>query len=83
MDYPLKKLEYDGSVMIRDYAVKDAVIKNENMKVILSNEVMTLTPEDLQTKFVSRPSKIHESKFENGLKYKLIGYNWEPDTVEL
>lgn len=83
MDYPLKKLEYDGSVMIRDYAVKDAVIKNENMRVILSDEVMTLTPEDLQTKFVSRPSKIHESKFEKGLSYKLIGYNWEPDTVEL
>ncbi len=31
MDYPLKKLEYDGSVMIRDYAVKDAVTKNENV----------------------------------------------------
>ena len=53
------------------------------MRIILSNEVMTLSPEDLVTKFVSRPSQVHESKFENGLRYKLIGYNWEPDTVEL
>lgn len=83
MDYPLKKLEYDGSVMIRDYAVKEALTKNENMKVILSDEVMTLTPEDLRTKFVSRPSRVYESKFEKGLNYKLIGYNWEPEIVEL
>ncbi len=25
----------------------------------------------------------YKGKFENGLKYKLIGYNWEPDTIEL
>jgi len=83
MDYPLKKLEYDGSVMIRDYAVKEALTKNENMRVILNDEVMTLSPEDLRTKFVSRPSRIYESRFENGPSYKLIGYNWEPETVEL
>lgn len=83
MDYLLKKLEYDGSIMIRDYAVKEALTKNENMKVILGDEVMTLTPEDLRTKFVSRPSRIYESKFEKGLSYKLIGYNWEPEIVEL
>jgi len=53
------------------------------MKVILSDEVMTLTPEDLRTKFVSRPSRVYESKFEKGLNYKLIGYNWEPEIVEL
>jgi hypothetical protein len=83
MDYPLKKLEYDGSVMIRDYAVKEALTKNENMRVILNDEVMTLSPEDLRTKFVSRPSRVYESKFEKGLSYKLIGYNWEPEVIEL
>ena len=66
MDYPLKKLEYDGTIMLRDYSVEDCVKKNENMRIILSNEVMTLSPEDLVTKFVSRPSQVHESKFENG-----------------
>lgn len=83
MDYPLKKLEYDGTIMLRDYAVKDCVKKNENMRITLNDEVMVLTPEDLQTKFVSRPSRVYESKFGNGLSYKLIGYNWEPYTVEL
>jgi|SanBayMetagenome_1026888.scaffolds.fasta_scaffold146453_1 hypothetical protein len=83
MDYPLKKLEYDGTIMLRDYSVEDCVKKNENMRIILSDEVMTLSPEDLVTKFVSRPSQVHESKFEGGLKYRLIGYNWEPDQVEL
>ena len=83
MEYPVKKLEYDGTVMLRDYSVKEAILKKENMKVTLSDEVMTLTPEDLKTKFVSRPSKVYESKFGNGLSYKLIGYNWEPDQVEL
>lgn len=83
MDYPVKKLEYDGTVMLRDYSIKDCLNKNENMKVIFSDEVMTLAPEDLRTKFVTRPSKVYESKFGNGLSYKLIGYNWEPDQVEL
>lgn len=83
MDYPVKKLEFDGTVFIRDYAVKDCINKKENMKVTLGGEVMTLAPEDLLMKYATRPSRVYESKFDKGLSYKLIGYNWEPDQTEL
>ena len=83
MEYPVKKLENDGTIMLRDYSIKDCITKNENMKVILSGDVMTLTPEELKTKYVSRPSRTYESKFDKGLSYKLIGYDWNPDEIEL
>jgi hypothetical protein len=83
MDYPVKKLEYDGTVLLRDYTVKECINKKENMKVTLSGDVMTLTPEQLSISYVTRPSRVYESKFDKGLSYKLIGYNWEPDQIEL
>jgi hypothetical protein len=57
MDYPVKKLEYDGTVFIRDYSVRDCIEKNENMRVMLNDEVMTLTPKQLTTDYVSRPTE--------------------------
>jgi len=83
MNYPVKKLENNGTVMLRDYTIKDCIKKNENMKVTYDGDVMTLTPEELTTKYVSRPLKIYESKFDKGLSYKLIGYDWNPDEIEL
>ena len=83
MEYPLRKLENNGTVMLRDYTIKDFINKEENMKVIYDGDVMTLTPEELKTKYVSRPFKIYESKFDKGLSYKLVGYNWNPDKIEL
>jgi len=53
------------------------------MKVTYDGDVMTLTPEELTTKYVSRPLKIYESKFDQGLSYKLVGYDWNPDNIEL
>lgn len=83
MDYPVKKLEYDGTVFIRDYSVKQCIEKKENMRIMVKDETMTLTPEELRTKYVNRPTEVYESQFNGGKPYRLIGYLFEPDKVEL
>lgn len=74
------KKTYKGNVDVRDYKVKECIDKGESMDILFDNQIMTLSPEDLKTKIVSR-SKTIESK-RGGRNYVLYGYNWEPNEEE-
>ena len=75
------KVLYAGRADVRDYEVDSCISKNENMLVTHEGERMTLTPEDLVSKRINT-SKIFESKV-GGKNYRLYGYMWNPDPVEL
>ena len=77
----IKKL-YEGKIELRDYDVHKCILNNEKMEVIHSGDRMMLDAKDLTLKRVS-VSKTFESKIEGGKSYKLFGYVWEPEEVEL
>ena len=77
----IKKL-YEGKVELRDYDVHNCILSGKNMEVIHSGDRMILTPKDLADNRVS-VSKTFESKIAGGKSYKLFGYVWEPEEVEL
>jgi hypothetical protein len=68
---------YKGCVDIRDYEVKEAIKKNEQIKVRWNGEQMTLSPKDLKERVVST-SGLMKSKV--GLSdYHLLSYEWISD----
>lgn len=77
----VKNLYQDCMVQARDYEVQSCINKNENMEIFHEGEKMILTPEELVSKKVDT-SKVFESKF-GGKSYRLLGYMWKPDPVEL
>jgi hypothetical protein len=77
----VKNLYQNCMVQARDYEVQSCVTKKENMEIYHEGEKMTLTPEELVSKKVDT-SKVFESKF-GGKSYRLLGYIWKPDPVEL
>ena len=73
-----KKL-YNGNAEIRDYDVRECLKLNENFQIMHNGDIMTLTPEELKSKLVST-----SKTFNNENKsYRLLGYEWNPDKVEL
>lgn len=77
--YEIKKL-YLENAEVKDYVVKDLIERNKPIQIILYDETMTLSPEELKTKLV-KVSKTQSSKFNKG--YKLYAYKWNPDKIEL
>jgi hypothetical protein len=81
MRIEIKKL-YEGRIELRDYDVQKCILNGKSMEVIHSGDRMILTPKDLTDNRVS-VSKTFESKIPGGKSYKLFGYVWEPEEVEL
>ena len=77
----IKKL-YKGNVEVRDYDVQECIDKNQTFTIIHDGDAMTLSSEELITKRVGI-SKTFESKIAGAKSYKLYGYEWNPDEVEL
>ena len=71
---------YQGYIGLRDYDVKEAIAKNESIKVKYNSETLTLSPEELITKRVDISSTKFKSKFAGSSDYYLFCY--EPDFEE-
>ena len=71
------KKTYKGLVELRDYDVKEFIEKNITVEVEYADDVMTLSPVQLENN-IMRTSNLFPSKV-GGKAYKLYGYNWEPD----
>lgn len=80
MEKTIKKL-YKNLAEVRDYDVQHAIDKNESFKIRYEGDVMTLSPEDLQKKAISKSRITFKSKM-GGKDYKLISYKWEPDEMD-
>lgn len=72
---------YKGLIELRDYDVKQCVEDGVSIEVEFNKEVMTLSPKQLNNDIQST-SKLFTSKV-GSKSYKLFGYNWEPDEIEL
>lgn len=70
-----KKKIYNGMCELRDYEVNNLVNKNQEVKIIIGDEFMILTPSELkQGKVINTQHSIYNK----GQTYKLIGYRWRP-----
>lgn len=67
-------------IELRDYDVEKAIANKEKIEVTYQDEVMILSPEDLQTKRVTK-SQAFKSKFSNK-EYRLYGYKWVSDQID-
>jgi hypothetical protein len=73
----------NGEARLKDYDVFKCIADKDKMEVMYYDEKMTLTYEELTSKRVSTSDKTYKSQFAGGKDYKLLGYDWNPDTVEL
>ena len=73
----------NGEARLKDYDVIKCIADKDKMEVMYYDEKMTLTNEELTSKRVSISDKIYKSQFAGGKDYKLIGYDWNPDEIEL
>ena len=69
----VKKL-WNGRVSLRDYIVDDALSKQQGIRVKYKDEMMMLSPGQLEKKFSMTECT---SKYD-GKKYKLYDYDWKP-----
>jgi len=69
----VKKL-WNGRVSLRDYIVDDALSKQQGIRVKYKDEMMMLSPGQLEKKFSMTECV---SRY-NGKKYKLYDYVWNP-----
>lgn len=72
---------YKGCIELRDYDVSACIVGKMPVEVFYKGDKMTLSPEDLKSRAVMR-SKVMKSKV-GGKDYRLIGYEWIPDQIEL
>lgn len=72
---------YKGCIELRDYDVNACIAGKIPVEVFYKGDKMTLSPEDLKSRVVMT-SKIMKSKV-GGKDYRLIGYEWIPDQIEL
>ena len=77
MNIRIIKRLYHGVASLRDYELEDA-LKHGGVKMILGNETMTLTPEQLNERKFSCHAIEIKSKF-NNQTYKLIDFPWVAD----
>jgi hypothetical protein len=73
---------YNGIAKLKDYDVIKCIADKDKMQVTYKEDMMTLSYEELTTKKVST-SQTYTSQYPGGKDYKLFGYNWKPDVVEL
>lgn len=70
----VKKL-WNGRISLRDYIVEAAIAKPESIMVRYQDDIMILSPMELESKKFSMTECT--SKF-NGKTYKLYDYDWKP-----
>jgi outer membrane lipoprotein-sorting protein len=73
----------NGEARLKDYDVFKCIADKDKMEVMYYDEKMTLTYEELTSKRVSTSDKTYKSQFAGGKDYKLLGYDWNPDEIEL
>ena len=73
----------NGEARLKDYDVRKCIADKDKMEVTYRGDMMTLSYEELTTKLVSTSEKTYKSQFPGGKDYKLLGYDYSPDEVEL
>ena len=73
---------YQGEAGLKDYDVRKCMADGDKMEVTFEGDMMTLSNEELTSKKGS-VSKVYPSQYPGGKDYRLIGYEWIPDEVEL
>jgi hypothetical protein len=73
---------YKGEAGLKDYDVRKCMADGDKMEVTFEGDKMTLSCEELTSKRGS-VSAVQKSKYPGGKDYRLIGYEWNPDEVEL
>ena len=72
-----------GQARLKDYDVRKCIADKDKMEVTYNGEMMTLSYEELTSKLVYVSDRTYTSQFPGGKDYKLYGYDYIPDTVEL
>lgn len=70
---------YRGCIELRDYDVESAIRTGSPIKVVLNDESMILSPDELEGSVVMK-SKPMKSKMSGGKDYRLYGYAWTPNS---
>jgi len=78
MEYKAKKI-YKGHISIRDYVVKKAINKKEDLVIYFKDDTMTMTLPKLKHAISHFHSREFKSKYNNGQKYKLYDFPWLSD----
>lgn len=73
----------NGEARLKDYDVRKCIADKDKMEVTYRGDMMTLSYEELTTKLVSISERTYKSQFPGGRDYKLFGYDYNPDEVEL
>jgi len=73
-----KKL-YNGNAEVPEEKVKQCIRLGEKMEIMHKGDIMTLSPEQL----VSERDSISQWFGTGDSRYRIYGYPWNPDTVEL
>ena len=68
------KLNYDGTIDLRDYNVRRCILRNEKYEVTCGGDVMIFSPEDLKNNCLRKQEV--PSKF--GKPYELWSYKFNP-----
>lgn len=68
---------YHGKASPRDYQVKEALDKGEDLIFLLGSKKMTIKNADIKNGYIN-PTWL-ESKHTPGLKYRLVDYSWRED----
>ena len=79
MNVPINRL-FHGKASIRDYQMKQALVNNEDIVIILGNKSMRILNKDISKGIVN--ADIFKSIHEKGLEYRLVDYPWHPDTQQ-
>jgi len=75
----VKKL-FNNCVSIRDYLVKQAIEKKENIVVCFKDKRMILTPERLKQ---GKKNNLKLQSKWGGKTYDLIDFEWRPNDLQL
>jgi len=73
-----KKL-YNGNAEVPESKVKQCIRLDQKMEIMHKGDMMTLSPEELVTKRDS----ISQWFGTGDSRYRIYGYPWNPDTMEL
>lgn len=66
---------------VKSYNARRSVNENLPVRVTIkeTGQTMTISCEDIKTKYVKVSNKEFDSKFVKDQKYKLVSYKWMPD----
>lgn len=70
---------YNGNAEVPESKVKQCIRLDQKMEIMHKGDMMTLSPEELVTKRDS----ISQWFGTGDSRYRIYGYPWNPDTMEL